>query len=135
MNLKKPSQQGFSLLEILIAFSILALSLGVLLNIFSSGLRRASISEEYQQAVTIAESVLATVGIEEKLETGTKSGSVLEKYHWTQDIRPFEDESIDPEAINLFPFRVTVTVTWEAGKNSRHIELVTLRLTGEPNES
>ena len=49
--MQKNKQQGFSLLEILIAFSILALSLGILLKIFAAGVNTAMIAENYTAAV------------------------------------------------------------------------------------
>lgn len=56
-------QQGFSLLEILFAFSILSIMLGILLRIFSGGVRVAEITGNYAEAVQIAESLMATVGV------------------------------------------------------------------------
>jgi len=134
VNTKDSSQQGFSLLEILIAFSILALSLGVLLNIFSGGLRRAVISDEYQQAITIAQSILSKAGIEEELQEGETQGEVNDKYQWTQTIQSFLEDGMEPETMGIFPYQVTVTVEWEAGENNRHVELATLKLSGEKNE-
>ncbi len=134
MNTKQHFQQGFSLLEILIAFSILAFSLGILLNIFSGGLRRTLVSEEYQEAVTIAQSILAQVGIEEELQEGEKQGEVQEKYQWTQSIQTFGDEGLDPETMHITPYQVTVTVEWQAGTNNRRVELITLRLSGKNDE-
>lgn len=131
MNTKGCSQQGFSLLEILIAFSILALSLGVLLNIFSGGLRRAVISDEYQQAITIAQSILSKAGVEEELQDGESQGEILDKYQWTQTIQSFTEDGMEPETMGIYPYQVTVTVEWEAGKNNRHVELATLKLSGE----
>lgn len=130
-------QQGFSLLEILVAFSILALSLGVLLNIFSGGVRRAAISEEYQQAITIAESKLATAGTEEELQEGEIDGVIGDKYHWYLRAKLFydEDEGLEEEALSVEPYQITVTVEWEAGKQERQIELTTLRLADKKNES
>lgn len=131
MNTKNCSQQGFSLLEILIAFSILALSLGVLLNIFSGGLRRAVISDEYQQAITIAQSILSKAGIEEELQDGESQGKALDKYQWTQTIQSFTEDGMEPETTGIYPYQVTLTVEWEAGENNRHVELATLKLSGE----
>jgi general secretion pathway protein I len=133
-NKSNIQQGGFSLLEILIAFSILAFSLGILLNIFSGGLRRTLVAEEYQQAVTIAQSILAIVGIEEELQEGEKQGEIQEKYLWTQNIQAFGDEELDPEEVSIIPYQVTVTVEWQAGTNNRQVELITLRLSGKNDE-
>ena len=130
-------QQGFSLLEILVAFSILALSLGVLLNIFSGGVRRAAVSDEYQQAVTIAESKLATAGTEEELREGEIDGVIGDKYHWSLRAALFYDvdEGIEEDTLPVEPYQITVTVEWAAGKQDRYIELTTLRLAGKKNDS
>ena len=45
------AERGFSLLEILVAFSILALSLGVFMQIFSASLRNADITRDQAQAM------------------------------------------------------------------------------------
>jgi len=136
-NQKMLIQQGFSLLEILVAFSILALSLGVLLNIFSGGVRRAAISEEYQRAISIAESKLATAGIEVELQEGEIQGVVEDKYHWSLNSQLFiaEDEGLEEESLPVEPYQVTITVEWAAGKEDRQIELTTLRLMGKKNET
>ncbi|GAW86043.1 general secretion pathway protein I [Bathymodiolus platifrons methanotrophic gill symbiont] len=130
---KQRSQQGFSLLEILIAFSILAFSLTILLNIFSGGLRRTMVSEEYQQAVIIAQSRLAAAGIEEPLDNGTQAGEIEGKYFWSVQVQAFNLESmgLDLEEESVLPYQVTVTVEWLAGRNNRQFELTTIKLSKE----
>jgi general secretion pathway protein I len=136
MKSKDYFQQGFSLLEILIAFSILALSLGILLNIFSGGLRRAMISEEYQQAVVIAQSKIDAAGEEEILQDGEIQGSIDDKYYWRVNVQTliFEEEGISPDKINVTPYKVTVVVDWAAGENNRQVELTTLKLSANQHE-
>ena len=56
--------RGYTLVEVLVAFMIMALALTVLLRIFASGVRNVSVSSEYAQAVLIGESRLATAGID-----------------------------------------------------------------------
>ena len=81
--------RGFSLLEVLVAFVILALILSVLMQIFSGGLRNASRADEYQQAVLLGQSKLASVGIETPLEVSESNGEFDAVYRWHVSIRPY----------------------------------------------
>ena len=124
-------QQGFSLLEILIAFSILALSLGILLKIFAAGVNTAVVAEDYTAAVQIAESLMAKTGVETPLQANQASGVENEKYHWLVEVSPFEfnPENVDPTALTAVLFKVKVTVSWgDDNVNDRQIELTTLKL-------
>jgi general secretion pathway protein I len=128
---KRLQQRGFSLLEILIAFSILALSLGILLKIFSAGVNTALVAEDYTAAVQIAESLMAKTGVETPLQPGQSSGLENEKYHWLVEVSPFEfnPENVDPTAITAMLYKVTVVVNWgDDNANDRQVELSTLKL-------
>ena len=136
-------QKGFSLLEILIAFSILALSLGILLKIFSAGVNTAVVAEDYTAAVQIAQSLMSKTGVETPLQAGQASGLENEKYHWLVEVSPFafNTENVDTTATTANPenvdittitaelFKVKVTVSWgDDNVNDRQIELTTLKL-------
>ncbi|MFZ2172144.1 MAG: type II secretion system protein [Methylococcaceae bacterium] len=130
-------QQGFSLLEILIAFSILALSLGILLKIFSAGVNTAIVAEDYTAAVQIAESLMAKTGVETPLQEGQEQGLVNNKYHWRVKVSPFEfnPENNDVTAITAILMQVKVTVSWEddnTHSNGRRVEISTLKLIKKP---
>jgi general secretion pathway protein I len=127
-----PKQQGFSLLEILVAFSILAVSLGILLKIFSGGVDTAIVAEDYTIAVQIAESLIAKTGSEIPLKDHQSSGEENEKYHWQLTISPYllGSEDIDPKTIPAELFKVSVTVDWGEGDN-RQIQLNTLKLAAK----
>ncbi len=122
--------KGFSLLEILVAFSILAISLGILLKIFSSGVNTAAVSEEYTIATQIAESLMAKTGIEEPLTENETTGLEAEKYHWR--IRVEKIPNFDIEDTSKVEFlAVQVIVEWgEDGINNRTVELNTIK-TGQ----
>lgn len=124
-------QQGFSLLEILIAFSILALSLGILLKIFSAGVNTAMIAENYTVAVQLSESLMTKVGVEVPLQTGLSTGLENKLYHWQVEVSPFSLNiaHTDSQTVAAELFKVKVIVSWDDGHSSdRQLELITLKL-------
>jgi general secretion pathway protein I len=133
LNLKIIKQQGFSLLEILIAFSILAVSLSILLNIFASGVNNAGVAEDYTVAVQIAESLMAKTGVETPLQTGQIEGVTHDKYRWQVVVKPYEfnPDQIDPSTLTTALFKISVLVNWDDGSHSREVKLVTLKLVNK----
>ncbi len=133
--MKANRQRGFSLLEILIAFSILALSLGILLKIFSSGVNTAGVAEEYTAAVQIAGSLMAQTGVEAPLQPGEVTGVANEKYHWQVAVSPFQftAENLDVTTIPAVLFKIKVTVNWggDAQADGRQVELISLKLANK----
>jgi general secretion pathway protein I len=129
-NERRLRQSGFSLLEILVAFAVLALALGVLLRIFGGAARISGVADQYARAAVIAESLLAAADGETPLQPGETSGSVDETFHWTMSVNPYQGE--DPiqfaENLPLVPYQVDLKVQWEEGDESRTYELTTLRL-------
>ena len=124
--------KGFSLLEILVAFSILAVSLGILLKIFSSGVNTAVIAEEYIVATQIAESLMAKNGIEEPLVLGETSGVEAEKYRWQVSVENapdlIEPDLIEKEESRVLLMEVEVSVEWgESNQNNRSVVLNTVK--------
>lgn len=124
-------QKGFSLLEVLVAFSILALSLGVLMQIFSGGLRNVDQSTHHAKAVVIAKSLLARIGTETPVLAGEQSGE-FEQYSWQIRLQPLEDppEAGQPVSLSAFGLMgVTVTVEWpDGGAGRRSLTLNSTKL-------
>ena len=128
-------QRGFSLLEILVAFSILALSLGVLMQIFSGSLRNTEVTRDQAQAVVLAQSLLAAAGVETPLAAGESRGVHTGKFHWLLQVRPMPEEARAGESaairaqLPLDLWEVTASVTWggTGGLPERAVSLSTLR--------
>jgi len=125
----KRHQQGFSLLEILVAFMILAMSLTVIYRIFSGGLRNIALSEDYTRAALIAESRLSAAGISEPLLAGVTSGQWDQRFRWERVIEHYQPWKQDTEfRAPLAAYRVTINVYWEHTGNTRKITLSSVRL-------
>ncbi len=120
---------GFSLLEVLVAFAVLAISLGVVMRVFSASVRGALISEQYSRAMIVAESRLAAAIGKEELDEGVASGETEDGYRWQVEIEPYVlEEGVDDLRLRVKPYEVVASVSWTDGKAEREFALTTLRL-------
>jgi general secretion pathway protein I len=128
-GLRREHYRGFTLLEVLVSFAITALALGVLYQIYAKGAATAVLGEEYAEAVSIAESRLALIGMKEELVNTTSSGNENEKYEWritVQDYVPAVSETSNLEP-PLVLKAIELEITWESLGKQRSLVLRTLR--------
>ena len=127
---------GFSLLEILVAFTLLAVAMGVLMQIFSSGVNGASLAGRYAKATMYAESKLASVGIEGELKESATAGKFDDDFSWAMAVRvyqdPFPKEASVVDFEKLMPtqlYEIELNVVFTADdRRERVVKLSTLRL-------
>ncbi len=109
------SQRGFTLLEVVVAFVLLALVLVMGFEVFSAGLARVGQLEDRSQAMMIAQSQLAAAGIEQGYREGETQGSSQDrKFQWSTRISK-TDEGLRPgqTAPSAYVlYRIDVLVTW-----------------------
>ncbi len=120
-------QQGFSLLELLVAFAIMALSLALLYRTAGGSARHTSDAAQYQQAAWLAESLLASHPSVSALgwnEDGQSAGIT-----WQARSTPFKTPNTaglsTPQAVPLH--RITLGLSWASSARPAQLELVTLR--------
>ena len=123
-------RNGFTLLEVLVAFIIAALALGVLFQGAVDGLRSAKVSGQYQEAISRARSHLAAIGHAGRLVAGEQQGEDGRGFHWRTRTLPAGSVPVargDAAAIARGPvaalFDVAVTVYWRAENASREVTL------------
>ncbi len=124
--------QGFSLLEVLVAFVILALVLGVLMRIMSGGLANIGTTERYARAVSIAESHLTALGIESPLVEGEYELQVSREYRMRTVITRYVDDiTLGNVGTPMGLYRIDVDVRWGEGAGSG-VQFITLRTALKP---
>lgn len=121
---------GFSMIEVLVAFSMMAITTMVVMKIFATGLRSAGVSEDYLLAAQLANGLLEKVTVSETQATPVTSGISAEKYRW-HILENVLDQGSVKDSVHLK--EVTVRVAWGRTPSERQIELVRLMLT-EANE-
>jgi len=117
-------QRGFSLLEVMVAFAIAALALGLIYQIMGSNARQAGAVSQRERAMLLAESLLAanaTVPPQGLDESAQAAG-----YGWHVRSQPYPTPANNnPQAARLH--QVTASVQWLDGDAPYTFELTTLR--------
>ncbi len=115
---------GFSLIEMIVAIVILALSLGMLYQAAAGATRNVRIDERYSYAALMAQSVLADNSV---VAVGGVSGAgEIEGYRWRLSSSPLESGSSgDVAPVPLYALEVSIE--WDDGSSSgRQLTLVTV---------
>lgn len=115
---------GFTLVEVLVAFAILALTLAVVFRSISTGLASEQAATSATTNVLVGRSVLERIGSEIPLEPGSAEGSAAGGGHWVLTLIPVGGDGADPAGSAVL-LRVDLTVT---GADGRTLRLTTLKL-------
>lgn len=123
---------GYTLIEIIVAFAILALGLTLLLGTLSGATRQVRAAGDAGRAALHAQSLLAEFG---NLPRPQQRNGELEqgRYQWRLDVTPWQDPSprqatspIDPNAAQLLHLRLQVA--WGERTPAQRVEATSLRL-------
>ncbi|WCM93995.1 prepilin-type N-terminal cleavage/methylation domain-containing protein [Acidovorax sp. NCPPB 2350] len=123
-------QRGLTLLELLVAFAIMALSLGMLYRAMGGSARSVADVDRYQRAVVLAQSLLSlrdTVPEQGLTQSGESAG-----YQWRIVSAPYATEFNGPAVPPLH--EVSIVISWSDGTQIRNFELSTLRPQRKPPE-
>jgi len=120
-------EAGFTLVEVIAAFAILALAFSVLLAVISDGLRRSAQAEIEAEAASLAQALLAQAGTEAALQPGERAGEPGNGLRWRLRMEPYGDAG-DTRQRPVAAYHVTAEVFWRDGLQERSLALTTLRL-------
>lgn len=126
-------QGGYTLIEVIVAFALLALGLSLLLGTLSGAARQVRWSGDAGRAALYAQSLLEQVGVGEELQPGQSEGDVDGgRYHWSLTISPWVDAnapaSTQPRSLQgPRMLELVMTMQWGQGGPRQRLQLRTLR--------
>ena len=122
--------KGFSLLEVLVAFTVLALALGAIFPLFATVSASARMSESYGQALMIAESRMAVlsaaISLDPRDQVGREGG-----FTWHEKVSDYVTGEASPVVANMYPRQLDVRVSWVDGIHEREVTLTSIRLSSD----
>lgn len=130
--ISRKQQQGFSLLEVLVAFAILSMTLGIILQILSVSATTTYRADIQQQAMLLAENKMAEILTEPILEQGQKhsrDNNSSQALHWETEVSEFRfpDETETFSDSTLIPYKISVSVR-QQDSGAPLFRLTTIRL-------
>ncbi|MFP4087445.1 MAG: prepilin-type N-terminal cleavage/methylation domain-containing protein [Desulfobacteraceae bacterium] len=124
------STQGFTLIEILVAVSILAICLVVILQLFSGALKSSRVSDEYTTGIFYAREKMEEILLTQGLTSGVQEGEFDDAYQWRAKIVRLDRAEEEGSKMPIDTFQITVEVSWRRGPagEGKHFQLSTLKL-------
>jgi general secretion pathway protein I len=121
------AERGFTLLEILVAFIVLAIVGGSLLQLFQGGMRNLAHSTDYSHAALLARSKLSELEAYPEVAPGEQTGDFDERYRWRLRVAPYQDPDGAPAAASGVELMTAeLSVSWGEDREERSITVETL---------
>jgi len=122
---------GFTLIETLVAMAILSISLVVILQLFSGGLKSSRLSDNHTRAIFHAREKMEEVFLNDNFTDGVTEGKFSDGLEWkvqTLLLKPDQEEEAELPVDIFSIFNITVDVRWKEGSKEKHFEISTLRI-------
>lgn len=130
----RKASPGFTLLEVMLAFVIFAISFATVLEIMGASMRSVGRASDDTEVALMAQSVMDLVGTEIPVEEGQYDGTSMERYNWRLDIFPYdasgEQDLATPELVELSGIElywIDLEITWQSGRRDRDMRFSTIK--------
>lgn len=135
--------RGFTLLEILVAVTLLAVVFTSLFRLFGVSLRSIENSQKHARAAVLGEQLLTELLFNElsfPIEATDGRFENNPDYSYNLDASEFEraigrlDESVLENALPVTTYEINLTVKWNEGAREKSLKLTTLKTVFEGEE-
>lgn len=133
--------RGFTLLEVMLAFVLLAMLMGLAIAAMSNGLRQVRRAQDETKAALYAQSLFDAIGVLAPIVPGQTAGTFeAGRYRYRLDIRA----TPDPAPVTVVPattthavpmtilYRIVLQVEWGDGGAGQRLQLSSLRSRSAP---
>lgn len=111
---------GFTLIEVIVAMAIVGISLVMIMQLFSGGLRASRTSCDYTRAVVHAKNTMEELSY----DPVPGSGNFDDGFNWTTEIEAYEES----EESGYKLLKLKVIISWDdALRKPKSIQLVSLK--------
>jgi len=123
-------EAGFTLIEVLVAFAILSLTIVVAVQGFAQGLRLLKLSGDHQQAALLADQKTREIVLPKEGREGGTEGT----FTWERVIKEIPAPELTPsgQVPKWHVYEINVQVAWGEGK--RGVGVTTLRTVSEADQ-
>jgi general secretion pathway protein I len=141
MNRRRHPNRGFTLLEVMLAFVLLAMLMGLAIAAMSNGLRQVRRAQDETAATLYAQSLLDGIGVLAPIVPGQHAGTFdAGRYRYRLDIRRTPDPAplvATPTAVasatpTTVLYRVALQVEWGEGAAGQRLLFTSLRARAAP---
>lgn len=129
MSFKLKSHKGFTLIEALVAFTILTICLGQLLKGVSGGVRNETRADFLLSASRQCASQIEALGIESELKSGETRGVYRDGLIWSLVVKPVRSVSSSPSGPIISTFYAQLEIKKPNGfGDSLHFSTIKIKI-------
>jgi prepilin-type N-terminal cleavage/methylation domain-containing protein len=119
--------QGFTLLEVLVALAILLLAMGAFYQSFGSGMLAQAAAQRQQRSAEVAANLVDEIDRSQVLQDGLTEGELPDGYRWTLRVEAFTPIDTDGPTSPIEGHLATIEVQ-EIGRTGAALRVQTLVL-------